>query len=66
MDRTIILMHLRAITYASARAHVALSNWDTDTYLDELAKIDQLVADIHAENEINQNIFKNHTDDESD
>ena len=44
MDRNIVLACLKAITYASGRAHVALSHGDTDVYLDELVKIERFVA----------------------
>ena len=66
MDRSLVLARLRAITHASGRAHVALSHGDTETYSQELVNIEQFIADIHAENEINQEIIKKPGEDERD
>jgi hypothetical protein len=66
MDRSLVLARLRAITYASGRAHVALSHGDTETYSEELINIEQFIADIHAKNEINQEIIKKPAEEESD
>jgi hypothetical protein len=66
MDRRIVLARLKAITYASGKAYVALSKGDNATYLNELAYVEQSIAEIHAEHKIRQEIIKYHTDEESD
>jgi wyosine [tRNA(Phe)-imidazoG37] synthetase (radical SAM superfamily) len=65
MDRSLVLARLRAITSASGRAYVALSNGDTETYLEELARIEQLMVDIDTENQTDQKIIRKPTNDET-
>jgi hypothetical protein len=49
MDRKVVLASLKAITYASGRAYVALSKGDTAACLNDLGSIEQSLAAIHAE-----------------
>jgi hypothetical protein len=48
MDRKVILASLKAITYASGQAYVALSKGDTAAYLNDLGSIEGSVATILA------------------
>ena len=50
--RKVILASLKAITYASGRAYVALSKGDTAAYLNDLGSIEQSLAAIHAEHRV--------------
>jgi hypothetical protein len=54
MDRKVVLASLKAITYASGRAYVALSKGDTAAYLNDLGSIEQSLAAIHAEHRADQ------------
>jgi hypothetical protein len=65
MDRSLVLARLRAITSASGRAYVALSHDDTETYLEELARIEKFMADIDNENQTDQKIIRKPTDDDT-
>jgi hypothetical protein len=62
MDLKVVLANLKAITYASGRAYVALSNGDTAAYLNDLGSIEQSLAAIHAEHRIDQEIIRSHTE----
>ena len=66
MDRSLVLTCLRAITYASGKAYVALSKGDTATYFKEIVYIEQCIADIHVGHEIHLEIIKHRIDDEGD
>ena len=54
MDPKVVLAGLKAITYASGRAYVALSKGDTAAYLNALGAIEQSLAAIHAEHRVDQ------------
>jgi hypothetical protein len=62
MDRTVVLARLKAITYSSGRAYVALSKGDTAGYLNDLALIEQSLAAIHAEHRVDQEIIRRQTE----
>jgi hypothetical protein len=63
-DRKVILASLKAITYASGRAYVALSKGDSAAYLNDLAFIEQNLAAIHAEHRVHQEIIRYHTEED--
>jgi hypothetical protein len=54
----------KAITYASGRAYVALSKGDTAAYLNDLGSIEQSLAAIHAEDRVDQEIIRYHTEED--
>jgi hypothetical protein len=62
MDHNVVLARLKAITYCSGRAHVALSKGDTTAYLCEIAHIEQSLAAIHAEHRLNEEVIRYHTE----
>ena len=64
MDRKAILASLKAITYASGRAFVALSKGDTAAYLNDLASFEQSLAAIHAKHGVDQEIVRYHTEED--
>jgi hypothetical protein len=64
MDRKVVLASLKAITYASGRAYVALSKGDTAAYLNDLRSIEQSLAAIHAEHRVDQEIIRYHTEED--
>ena len=62
MDRKVILVSLKAITYG--RAYVALSKGDTAAYLNDLGSIEQSLAAIHAEYLVDPEIIRYHTEED--
>lgn len=62
MDRKVVLAHLKAITYCSGRAHIALSKGDTAAYLGEIAHIEQSLATIRAEHGLHEEVVRYHTE----
>jgi hypothetical protein len=64
MDRKVILASLKAITYASGRAHVALSKGDTGAYLNDLGLLSKASAAIHAGHRVDQEIIRYHTEED--
>lgn len=62
MDHKVVLAHLKAITYCSGRAHVALSKGDDAAYLSEIAHIEQSLAAIRAEHRLHEEVVKYHTE----
>jgi hypothetical protein len=61
MNREAVFAGLKAITYASGRAYVALSNGDTAAFLNDLMSIEQSLAAIRAEHRVHQEIIKYYT-----
>ena len=66
MDRKVVLVSLKAITYASGRAYVALSKGDTASYLNDLMSIEQSLAAIHAQHRVDQEIIRYHIREDSE
>jgi hypothetical protein len=61
MNREAVLARLKAITYCSGRAYIALSKGDTAAYLSEIAHIEQSLAAIRVEHRLHEEIIKHHT-----
>jgi hypothetical protein len=62
MNREAVLARLKAITYCSGRAYIALSKGDTAAYLSEIAHIEQSLAAIRVEHRLHEEkIIKYHT-----
>jgi hypothetical protein len=61
-DHKVVLAHLKAITYCSGRAHVALSKGDTAAYLSEMAHVEESLAAIRAAHRLHEEILRYHTE----
>jgi hypothetical protein len=61
-DHKVVLARLKAITYCSGRAYVALSKGDTAAYLSEIAHIEQSLAAIHAQHRLHHEVVRYHTE----
>jgi hypothetical protein len=62
MDRKVVLARLKAITYFSGRAYVALSKGDVASYSNDLMSIEQSLAAIHAEHRLREEVIRYHTE----
>jgi hypothetical protein len=62
MDRKVILASLKAITYASGQACVALSKGDTGAYLNDLGSIEQSLRRNSCRASVDQEIIRYHTE----